>query len=529
VPVTVDYAVLAGTATAGTDFTAATGSLTFSPGETTQTISVPVKADGVIEGAETFTVQLSNPLGATLAAAKGTGTLQNDDNAELSIADVEIVEDNSGSRDAVLTVLLSAASTQTVTVNYATANGSATAGSDYTARAGTLTFAPGITSQQIKVPVIGDTAVEPDETFTVALSNPQNATVSASAGTATVIIRNDDLPVLSVTGTEIVEGNDGSQEAVLTVTLSSAATQAVTVDFATADGTATAGGDYTATTGSLTFEPGFTSREIRIPVTGDGEVEPDETFTVSLSNAQNAVVSGTAGKATVTIKNDDARPTLSLSGDIRQAEGGGEVAVTVSLSAASAQTVTVNYATADGTATAGSDYTAASGILTFAPGETSQQFKVPVADDTLVEPDETFTVTLSGAQNAAISDTQGSATVTIANDDAPATSVVFDGLDFSLDDDPNALQGSEVNDRIDGLGGNDTLDGGPGHDSLTGGLGDDKLIGGSGDAPGSAGVSPAPWGHGHIAQASLFARFTVFGYPVGETPALPGAVLYVAR
>jgi hypothetical protein len=192
VPVTVDYAVLTGTATAGVDFTAASGTLSFAPGETTRTISVGVKADRLIETDETFTVQLSNPVGATLAEAKGTGTIQNDDSAELSIADVEIVEGNSGSQDAVLTVLLSAASTQPVTVSYATADGSATAGSDYVAATGKLTFAPGETSKTLAVAILGDTFLEQDEIVQVSLFSPENATLGT--GSARLTIRNDDTP-----------------------------------------------------------------------------------------------------------------------------------------------------------------------------------------------------------------------------------------------------------------------------------------------------------------------------------------------
>jgi Ca2+-binding RTX toxin-like protein len=265
-----------------------------------------------------------------------------------------------------------------------------------------------------------------------------------------------------------------------TVTLSAASSAPVTVDYAVLAGTATAGTDFTAGGGTLSFAPGETARTISVPVKADRLIESNETFTVQLSNPVGATLA--AAKGTGTIQNDD-NAELSIAGlQVVEGNGGSQEAVlTVTLSSGATQAVTVDFATADGTAAAGSDYTAASGILTFAPGETSQQVKIPVADDTLAESDETFTIALSGAQNAAISDTQGSATVTLANDDASATNVVFDGFDSDLNDSANLVEGTEVNDRIGGLGGNDTLRGGTGNDSLTGGLGDDELIGGLGD------------------------------------------------
>ncbi|TAN71110.1 MAG: hypothetical protein EPN17_02870 [Methylobacter sp.] len=195
-PVTVNYAVLAGTATAGTDFTATSGVLTFAANETTQKVSVAVNADSAVEADETFTVQLSKPAGATLDKDVGTATIRNDDQTQVlpvvSIADIQLPEGNDGSTSAVLTVTLSAKSTETVTVDWSTADDSANAGSDYTAKTGTVSIAPGVTSGVIKIPVSGDTDVEADETFTVNLSTPQNATVSDAGSKATVTISNDD-------------------------------------------------------------------------------------------------------------------------------------------------------------------------------------------------------------------------------------------------------------------------------------------------------------------------------------------------
>src|SRR5262249_14556356 len=152
----------------------------------------------------------------------------------------------------------------------------------------------------------------------------------------------------------------------------------VTVSWATADGTATAGSDYTAAGGTLTFGPGETTKTILVGVLGDTTDEPNEAFTVNLSNPANATI--TDGQGVGTITDDDAPPTLSIN-DVTVVESAGQAAFTVSLSAASGWTVTVNYATQDFTAVAGSDYTATSGTLTFAPGETTKTVSVPVTDD----------------------------------------------------------------------------------------------------------------------------------------------------
>jgi hypothetical protein len=136
-----------------------------------------------------------------------------------------------------------------VTVNYATANATATAGTDYTATTGTLTFDPGETSKPIVVKVLGETTIEADETFTLTLSGATGATISRAQGMAT--IRNDDFPALSINDVSLAEGNSGTTGAVFTVSLSATSPQTVTVNFTTANGTATAGSDYAAQASDL--------------------------------------------------------------------------------------------------------------------------------------------------------------------------------------------------------------------------------------------------------------------------------------
>jgi glucose/arabinose dehydrogenase len=333
----------------------------------------------------------------------------------LAIGDITIAEGNSGTTNAVFTVTLSAQPGATpVTVSYATANGTAVAPGDFTSTSGSLTFTGTTTSQTVSVPIVGDTTVEPNESFTVSLSNPAGATLAD--GTATGTITNDDtapLPTLSIADVSISEGNSGTTNAVFTVTLSAQpGATPVTVSYATANGTAVAPGDFTATSGSLTFTGTTTSQTVSVPIVGDTTVEPNESFTVSLSNPAGATLAD--GTATGTITNDDSAPLPTLSiADVTIGEGNGgnkRLTFSVTLSAASNLPISVDYATSDGTATA-EDYGAASGTLTFDAGTTRRTFTVTVNGDRIAEANETFFVTLANAVNAGISRAQATATI----------------------------------------------------------------------------------------------------------------------
>ena len=384
----------------------------------------------VVDNSHTYTlsgVSLSQ-LSSSNIIAKDAGTQTKWANAiagaqqpSVSVGSASKAEGNSGTSNMAFTVTLSKASSTPVTVKYATSNGTATAGQDYTSTTGTVTFAAGETSKTINVAIAGDATVEQDETFTVTLSAPTNAKLGTATATGT--ITNDDVavvaPSVSIGNASKTEGNSGTSNMAFTVTLSKAATGPVTVSYVTANGTATAGQDYTGATGTVTFAAGETSKTINIAVAGDATVEQDETFTVTLSAPSGATL-GTA-TATGTITNDDVAvvaPKVSI-GNASKSEGNSgtsNLAFTVTLDKAATSTVTVKYATSNGTATAGDDYAAATGTVTFAAGETSKTINIVVNGDATVEQDETFTVTLSDASGVTIG--TATATGTIANDDA---------------------------------------------------------------------------------------------------------------
>jgi hypothetical protein len=220
----------------------------------------------------------------------------------LRIGEATVTEGNSGAVGAVFTVTLSAASTQTVTVQFMTANGTAVAGSDFQSTAGTLTFAPGETSKTIAVPVIGDRLGEPNETYFVNLSSPTNAVIADGQTTGAIV---DDEPRISIGDVSRSEGGRGQTTLfTFTVTLSAAYDQPVTMSFRTVNGTAGAGSDYIANSGTLTFAPGQTTKTITIEVKGDDKREANETFYLDLfGNSSNSLFTKSRGIGT--ILNDD--------------------------------------------------------------------------------------------------------------------------------------------------------------------------------------------------------------------------------
>jgi Calx-beta domain-containing protein/FG-GAP repeat protein len=219
----------------------------------------------------------------------------------LRIGDATVMEGNTGATAANFTVTLSEASTDTVTVDYATGT-SGLAGSEFQATSGTLTFAPGETSQTITVLVNGDRLGEPNETFVVNLSNPTNATIHDGYGDGTIV---DDEPRISISDVTRSEGQKGQTTLFsFTVTLSAAYDQPVTMSFRTVNGTAKSSEDYIAKTGTLTFAPGETTKTITIEVKGDTKKEADETFYLDLFGlSSNALF--TKNRGIGTILNDD--------------------------------------------------------------------------------------------------------------------------------------------------------------------------------------------------------------------------------
>ena len=405
-PVTVRYASEDGTATAWEDYVPVAGELTFPAGETSRVIRVQIFDDTSAEDDETFTVVLTSAANVALGDASGEGTIVDDDTYELTISDAAVQESAGSARFAV--TLNRANAEQQITVRYAMSDGTATAGLDYTSESDVLTIAAGTLGANIDVVILDDDESEDSETFTVTLSDATNAEIIDGTGQGTIL--DDDVPGLSVNGTSVRED---AGAAVFVVHLDRASSETVAVGFDARPITATEGEDYVAAGGSIVFEPGETAKRIDVVVLDDSMDEPDETFEIVLIDAQHAVIRN--AEAMATILDDDAPPVLAVQEGYTVLEGAGSVAIAATLSAASAFEISASYATSDGTASAGADYVADSGTLTFAPGETDHVISVSILDDNLDEPDETFVLRLVSPANATLG--SGESVVTILDDD----------------------------------------------------------------------------------------------------------------
>ena len=297
----------------GPDYRPGFSDMAFAPGEISRTLEIPVRGETVVEADETMAVILGSPNASggsaiTITDGEGIGTITNDDVAPpvlptLSINDTSVTEGNSGTQNATFTVSLSAPSATTVTVKYATSNGTASSSSDYTAKNGTVTFTPGQTTRPVTVSVKGDTTVESDETFKVTLTQPTNATIADNQGLGTIVNNDFPKPYIRIADVSISEGRSGTTNMLFRLNLSSASNVPVSVKYATVNGTAKSGSDFVAASGTATFPAGQTQIFITVKVNGDRTREPNETMSVSLSNPTNGIISDAVGQGV--IRNDD--------------------------------------------------------------------------------------------------------------------------------------------------------------------------------------------------------------------------------
>lgn len=346
-----------------------------------------------------------NRTNVTVATSGGGGT-----HPSFSVNDVSVTEGG----NLVFTVTKSGTATTSYSVNYATASGSATAGSDYTAASGTLTFAASETEKTVTVVTIDDTTAESAETVLLNLSGVTGgATISDSQGVGTI---SDNDSTATCGGVSFaVSSNAAVTEgvsSVFTVTKSGSTSNSCSVNYASANGTAVAPGDYTAKSGTLTFTSVQTSQTISVTTIDDTNVESAETFTMSLSNATGGASIGTAS-ATATINDNDSVAAPSFAVSDASANEGETLVFVVSRAGSTSGSYTVNYATASGTAGAGTHYVATSGTLTFAANETSKSVNVATIDDSQsFNTEYTMYLNISGASGGAtISDSQGAGTI----------------------------------------------------------------------------------------------------------------------
>ncbi len=410
--VSIAYTTKDGTAKAGEDYSAVSGTLTFTPDETEQSISIPILFNSGVEEEENFEINLSEPTDrATIGVGTATVTIQDEPPGQLALdkGSYEAVE-GAGSLD--VTVKRSGG---TVSVAYQTTDDTAQAGSDYQSASGTLTFAPGETEKTFQVATLDDSLVENDENFQLILSN---FTGGAGPGTLTqtiVTLHDDEQPgqlEFSASSYSIAE-DAGS--VVLTVYRAGGSDGTVTVDYSTGDGTAQAGLDYEEKSGTLAFSPGVVSQTFSVNISDDRLVDIGETFNVTLSNYSGGSRPGSLTEAQVTIVDNERPGMFEFAADSYSTEeDAGSVVLTVYRTDGSDGTVTVDYDTDDwATAKGGADYKLTSGTLTFGPGETTKTITIQILDDNVVEAGEVFEVFLANPAGGAALGSRYSSYVTI--------------------------------------------------------------------------------------------------------------------
>ena len=537
--VTVDYATADGTATAGEDYAATSGTLTFAAGDTTKTISVPIVDDTVDDGGETLTLTLGNASGADLGDAEATGTIRNTEDATPLTASFSDMPASHTGEDFTFGLAFS----ENVELSYVTLRDTAlvvTGGEVKTAQrqqqgsnqAWTIAVEPASATDTVTITLPETTDCDASDAICTEDGRPLSHSLSSVVAGAVII------PAVSVSDASAAEGD----AVAFTVSLSAASSQQATVEYATSDGTAAAGEDYTAESGTLTFAANETTKTVSVATTDDSADEEDETFTLTLSSPANATLGD--AEATGTIRNtetaaelsadfpesaytskrhagSDDRPqvvvafseavagfdkntpsvsvtgasglsvqahaedglenayvffmtpdgdgdvTFALVADAACASGGictaggteltqvpaaltipgpsadpsslsvadaeateeedGTMDFVVTLAPSASDAVTVDYATADATATAGEDYAATSGTLTFQAGDTTKTISVPIVDDAADDGGETFTLTLGNASSGVqLGDATATGTIDDNDNAAPLTASFSD-------------------------------------------------------------------------------------------------------
>jgi hypothetical protein len=335
----------------------------------------------------------------------------------VSITDVRVAEGNSGSKLLAFTVGLSSISPTPVTYAIATANNTATAGSDYVARSlSGETIPAGQQSRVFAVTLNGDAAIEADETFFVTLDNVVGATVANATAIGT--LANDDVPVLRMGDANIAEGNTGTRVLAFTATLDAPAATTVTFNASSQSNTAVVGSDFVGLpVTAFSIAPGQLSTTVNVTLNGDTAVEGNETFFVNLSGVSGAILQDGQGVGTI-INDDTATPGLRiLDASTTEGNSGSKLMTfTVSLTQASPGTVAFSASTQGNTASAGSDFTGLPVTAFSIPaGQLSKTLTVTLNGDTALENDESFFVWLSSVSGATLLDGQGVGT--ILNDD----------------------------------------------------------------------------------------------------------------
>jgi uncharacterized delta-60 repeat protein/uncharacterized repeat protein (TIGR01451 family) len=409
-PISVNLATSNGTAVAGVNYQGINQVVNFSDGQSSQTISIPIIQQTNVTVDTTVFLILSSPVGTSISGSNvETLTIQNDiQNFTMTAPDYFVSE---GAGSVTVSIMRNGPTNGTASVGYITVsptnaygtNGYAIPGLNYGPTNGTLTFAPGQTFQTIPIAIYQQNTVDGPETFQVFLTNASAGTQISTPGSALVTIIGD------VTGFELatnsyVTGENGSN-VVVTVNRLNVNTGAVSVNYSTSNASAVAGVDYVATNGILDFADGQASTNILLTILNPNILESNKTFIFALSNPRSTISTNcyllSPSNAVITITNTIT--AISFSSPVYTvSECGVQAQITVLRSGVSNTTASIQFATADGTGRAGTNYFATNGLLTFEPGVTSTNFAVSVIDDHIITADHTVVLSLMNPQGGAV-------------------------------------------------------------------------------------------------------------------------------
>jgi hypothetical protein len=419
----VTYATVNGSAVSPTSFTAASGTLQWADGDSTaKSFTIAISNAAPFSGNAIFTVVLSAPTGGATIGNPGQSTVTIAGDASSAIGDLALssaaytVAQDAGSLT--VTVNRSGGASGTVSVNYATTNGSAVAGVDFTAASGMLQWADGDSAaKSFSIPISNATPFSGNKSFTVSLSNATGASIS-NPSSATVVISGS---AVSAAGSLQLSANQytvsqGVSSVSVTVNRTGGSTGAISVDYATVNGTATAGTDFTAASGTLTWADGdASSKRFTVSITHTTPFVGSKVFTVVLSAPSGGSTLATPSSASVNINGDGSASSFAFSeSSYSVTQSAGSITFTVYRGGGASGAVSVAYGTSNGSAEAGSDYSATSGTLQWADGDASAKtFVVAISDSSPFTGSKTFNVTLSDPSDGTILGSPDSAVVTI--------------------------------------------------------------------------------------------------------------------
>ena len=310
-----------------------------------------------------------------------------------------------------------------VSVDYATSNNTAAAGSDYIATSGRLNFAAGEGSKTFTIPITNDTTPEGNESLNLTLSSPSGAVIGHN-GRAVLVISDDDVytpPTLNFSAVNFAVPESTSTKTI-TVSRTGDSAGTVSVNWSVASNTATLGSDFTGPGGVLTFGPGVTSQSFTVNITNDTEAEGNETGHLILSNPTGGAKLGVRSRAMLTISDNDVSSSgFKFSNSVYTASESGSKPITISrTSSTTAQSVTFTTSN-NGTALAGTDYTAVTSTVSFGINETSKTVNIPILADTIVESNESINLTLSNPTGGGTLGAQRTSVLFITDNDSNGT------------------------------------------------------------------------------------------------------------